>query len=133
MKLVKVLAFVLTLCMMSMAFVACDKDGETEESGTTAATKVKVTLIVRDASGAQKYEDEVVCDGTLGDAIEMLHAAEDGQGECFDANGLLTTVGELTGTDWKAYDKEAGSNNAYESIKNQAVTEGQTIIVALVK
>lgn len=137
MKFVKILAVILSLCMLSCAFIACDKGDDTEE--TTAgennpATTIQVTLIIKDGSST-KYEETVTCNGTLGHAIEMFCAGEfEEEIEIFDANGLLATIGELSAGDgktWKAYYEDQGQSKAFESIKDQALENGKTIVVVL--
>ncbi len=134
MKFLKILALVLTVCLLGAAFMACDsgesKSTETE-AGTTAS--VSISLIVKDASGT-KYEGSVTCNGTLGNAIEIFCAGEGFEGECFDAHDILSTVGELKAGDGKsfiAYYEDLGKNEAFESIKSQVVESGKTVVISL--
>lgn len=131
MKFTKILAMILALCLMSVVFVACDSGDKEGESDTIAASKVSVTLIIKDASGKTVNESTVTCNGTLGDAIEMYCAGEGFEGECFDATGLLHAIGDLTGNTWKAYYEDEGSNKAFDSIKDKAVQDGRRVVVSL--
>ena len=96
MKLIKILALVLSIALLSCAFIACDSGDaatDTTAAETEAATKVEVKLIIKDGS-TTKYEGTVTCNGTLGNAIEVFCAGEfEEEFEVFDANGLLTTIG----------------------------------------
>ena len=120
---------------LGTAFIACDKGGETEETTEAVATvAIKVNLIIKDGSTV-KYEGETSCNGTLGDAIEMFCAGEfEEEITCFDENGILKTIGELTAGDgkrWKAYYEDEGQSKAFESIKDQALAEGKTVVIVL--
>jgi hypothetical protein len=131
MKFTRVLALLLAVCMMSAVFVACDKGGNEEETETVATESITVTLIIKDADGKTVDTLDVPCNGTLGDAIEMYCAAKGYDGECFDANGLLSTIGDLSGSNWKAYYEDEGSNNAFGSIKDQTLQAGKKVVVSL--
>lgn len=137
MKLLKIMAVVMALCMMVCAFVACDKGsdgGETTAAETTVKTTVEVTLIIKDGSTV-KYEGTTSCNGTLGNAIEMFCAGEfEDEFEIFDSNNLLSTIGELTsgnGKAWKAYYEDEGQSKAFASIKDQALENGKTVVIVL--
>ena len=136
MKFVKILAVIMAVCLLSAAFIACDggKSEETTVAETTAKTTVEVTLIIKDGSST-KYEGTTICNGTLGHAIEMFCAGEfEEEITCFDENGILKTIGELTAGDgkrWKAYYEDEGQSKAFESIKDQALAEGKTVIIVL--
>ncbi len=137
MKLLKIMAVVMALCMMVSAFVACDKGGdagETTAADTAVKTTVEVTLIIKDGSTV-KYEGTTSCDGTLGNAIEMFCAGEfEDEFEIFDSNDLLSTIGELTsgnGKAWKAYYEDEGQAKAFGSIKNQTLENGKTVVIVL--
>ena len=135
MKLLKILAVIMALCMLGSAFIACDsgKGGEeTTAAETTAKTSIEVKLIIKDGS-TTKYEGTTTCNGTLGNAIEMFCAGEfEDEFEIFDpATGLLVTIGELTGTGWKAYYEDQGQSKAFESIKDQALEAGKTVVIVL--
>ena len=132
MKILKILAVVMAVCLLGSAFIACDKtdsgDGETTTAATT--TTVEVKLVIKDGS-VTKYEGTTKCNGTLGNAIEMFCAGEfEEEFEVFDANGLLTTIGELTGN-WKAYYEDEGQGKAFESIKTQTLEAGKTVVIVL--
>ncbi len=138
MKLMKILALVLTICLLGSALIACDSgsDGteETTAGETTATTKIEVTLIIKE-DGVTKYEGKTTCDGTLGDAIEMFCAAEDlNPDECFDENDLLMAIGELKagdGKSFKAWYEDKGQSEAFDKIKGQALENGKTVIIEL--
>ncbi len=137
MKLLKILAVIMAVCLLGSAFIACDsgnKNGETTVAETTASTTIEVTLIIKDGSST-KYEETVKCKGTLGDAIEMFCAGEfEDEFEIFDGNGLLATIGDLSagnGKAWKAYYEDEGQSKAFESIKDQVLEAGKTIVVVL--
>ena len=135
MKLLKILAVVMAICLLGSAFIACDKGGETTEDTTVQQTvTITVSLIVKDGSTVA-YEGSTTCNGTLGDAIEMFCAGEfEEEITCFDENGILKTIGELTAGDgkrWKAYYEDEGQSKAFESIKDQALAEGKTVIIVL--
>ena len=54
--------------------------------------------------------------------------------EAFDDLGLLSTIGELAPTGdqrWIAYYDSEGKSNAFDSIMNQPVADGQTVVVAI--
>ena len=135
MKLLKILAVVLAICLLGSAFIACDKGGETTEDTTVQQTvTITVSLIVKDGSTVA-YDGSTTCNGTLGDAIEMFCAGEfEEEITCFDENGILKTIGELTAGDgkrWKAYYEDEGQSKAFESIKDQALAEGKTVVIVL--
>lgn len=135
MKFLKILAVIMAVCLLGTAFIACDKGDSNDPSNETqGATSVEITLIIKDGS-VTKYEETLKCDGTLGNAIEMFCAGEfEEEATVFDANGLLDTIGELSagdGKNWKAYYQEEGQSNAFDSIKNQTVTNGKTVVVVL--
>ena len=135
MKLLKILAIAMAICLLGSAFIACDKGGETTED-TTAEQKVSITvnLIVKDGSSVA-YQGSTTCNGTLGDAIEMFCAGEfEEEITCFDSNGILKTIGELNAGDgkrWKAYYEDEGQAKEFKSIKDQTLTEGKTVIIVL--
>ena len=137
MKLLKIMAVIMAVCLLGAAFIACDngsKPEETTAAETTATTTIEVTLIIKDGS-TTKYEGSTKCNGTLGDAIEMFCAGEfEEEITCFDENGILKTIGELTAGDgkrWKAYYEDEGQSKAFESIKDQALAEGKTVVIVL--
>ena len=131
MKFTKILVVLLTVCMLSCAFVACDS-GKTEETTAAETTKIiEVTLIIKDGSST-KYNGTTQCDGTLGNAIEMFCAGEfEEEFEIFNENNLLTTIGELTGASWTAYYEDEGQSHAFKSIKDQALEDGKTVVIVL--
>ena len=134
MKLIKILALVLSIALLSCAFIACDSGDaatDTTAADTEAATKVEVKLIIKDGS-TTKYDGTVTCNGTLGNAIEVFCAGEfEEEFEVFNSNGLLTTIGELTGSNWKAYYEDEGQGKAFESIKTQTLEAGKTVVIVL--
>ena len=135
MKLLKILAIAMAICLLGTAFIACDKGGETPEDTTVEqVVSIKVNLIIKEGS-TTKYQGETSCNGTLGDAIEMFCAGEfEEEITCFDENGILKTIGELNAGDgkrWKAYYEDQGQSKAFESIKDQALAEGKTVVIVL--
>ena len=134
MKLLKILAVAMAICLLGTAFIACDKGGEVEE--TTAEQKVTITvnLIIKEGSTV-KYQGTTSCDGTLGNAIEMFCAGEfEDEFEIFDSNNLLATIGELTsgnGKAWKAYYEDEGQAKAFGSIMTQPLENGKTVVIVL--
>ena len=139
MKLLKILAIVMAICLLGTAFIACDKGGEgdgTTAAETTAEQKVTVTvqLTIKDGS-TTKYEGTTTCNGTLGDAIEMFCFNEfEEEIECFNSVGILKNIGELSadsGKSWKAYFADEGVSKAFKSIKDQPVSNGDEIIIVL--
>lgn len=136
MKLLKILAVAMAICLLGTAFIACDKGGDKTEETTagTAAVTMTVKLVIKDGS-TQKYDGTTSCNGTLGDAIEMFCAGEfEEEITCFDENGILKTIGELTAADgkrWSAYYEDQGQSKAFESIKDQALEENKTVVIVL--
>ena len=133
MKLLKILAVIMAVCLLGSAFIACDKDsGDGEE--TKATTTVEVTLVIKDGS-VEKYRDTVKCNGELGNAIEMFCAGEfEEEFTIFDNNDLLHTIGELSagdGKSWKAYYEDEGQSKAFDSIKKQTLINGKTVVIVL--
>ena len=92
-----------------------------------------VKVIVK--NGSEKvYEEDVAytgTDATLGSIIawmcEVNLDVENAQP--FDSNGLLTTIGTVTGSNWSAYYEDSGSNNTFDSIKNQEIENGKTVVI----
>jgi hypothetical protein len=134
MKLLKILAVVMALCLLSSAFIACDKGGETEETTVEEKVTITVNLIIKDGATV-KYQGSTPCNGTLGDAIEMFCAGEfEEEITCFDSTGILQTIGELTAADgkrWIAYDEDEGEEEAFKSILKETLKDGQTIVIVL--
>lgn len=137
MKLMKILALVLTICLLGSALIACDSGSGAEETTaaeTTANTKIEVTLIIKEG-GSTKYEGKTTCNGTLGDAIEMFCAGEDLDPDaCFDENNLLVAIGDLKagdGKNFKAYYEDKGQGEAFEKLRDQALEAGKTVIIVL--
>ncbi len=138
MKLVKILALVLSVCLLGTALIACDsgetKAEETTAGETTATTQIEVNLIIKEGS-TTKYEGKALCNGTLGDAIEAFCAVEDLNADaCFDENNLLVAIGELKsgdGKNFKAYYEDKGQGEAFEKIKDQTLEAGKTVVIVL--
>ena len=137
MKFLKILAVIMAVCLLGSAFIACDKgngDGEGTEAETKGTT-IEINLIIKDGS-VTKYEGSTKCDGTLGNAIEMFCAGEfEEEFTIFDdTTDMLATIGELSagdGKSWKAYYEDQGQSNAFDSIKNQVLTNGKTVVLVL--
>ena len=134
MKLLKILAVAMAICLLGTAFIACDKDVEVEETTPEQKVTMTVNLIIKDGSTV-KYEGSTTCDGTLGDAIEMFCAGEfEEEITCFDEDsGLLIAIGPLTAGDksWTAYYEDEGRSKAFKSIKDQTLVDGKTVIIVL--
>ena len=134
MKFLKIMAVIMAVCLLGTALIACDKGGKKDEETTAAATKVKITLVIKDGSTTVDTVN-ITCDGTLRNAIEDYCAIDLEQEESpFTGTGLLKTVGELTaadGKEWIAYYEEEGQSNAFKSIREQTVVEGKTVILQL--
>lgn len=135
MKLLKILAVIMAICLLGTAFIACDSGDKTEETTAgQAAVSINVKLVVKEGATV-KYEGTTICNGTLGNAIDMFCVAEfEDEIVCFDENGILKTIGELTAADgkrWKAYYEDEGQSKAFESIKDQTLTEGKTVVIVL--
>ncbi|MBR6782779.1 MAG: hypothetical protein IKM33_06275 [Clostridia bacterium] len=139
MKLLKILAIVMAICLLSTAFIACDKGGETEGTTapeTTAEQNVTITVKLTIKEGSTtKYEGSTTCNGTLGDAIEMFCVGEfEEEITCFDATGILKNIGELSaggGKSWKAYFADEGESKVFKSIKDQTLADGDEVIIVL--
>ena len=134
MKFVKILALVMAVCLLSAAFVACDNGDKGTETTADEKVSLKVKVIVKQGNDT-KYEEDVNytgTDATLASIIDWLCEVNLGieNAECFDANGLLTKIGDVTGSGWYAYYEDAGKNNKFDSIKNQVIEDGKTIIIA---
>ena len=137
MKLLKILAVIMAVCLLGTALIACDKGGEVDDTPETTAaqnTTITVKLIIKDGSST-KYEESITCNGTLGDAIEMFCVGEfEEEITCFDATGILKNIGPLSaggGKSWKAYFADEGEGKAFKSIKDQPVADGDEVIVVL--
>lgn len=137
MKLLKILAVIMAVCLLGTALIACDKGGEVDETPETTAaqnTTITVKLIIKDGSST-KYEESITCNGTLGDAIEMFCVGEfEEEITCFDATGILKNIGPLSaggGKSWKAYFADEGEAKAFKSIKDQPLSDGDEVIVVL--
>jgi hypothetical protein len=102
-------------------------------TGFASDMKAEMDMVV---SKQEAITEESMNDyGTLGDAIEMFCAGEfEEEITCFDENGILKTIGELTAGDgkrWKAYYEDEGQSKAFESIKDQTLAEGKTVVIVL--
>lgn len=136
MKFSKLFALLLALCLLCTAMVACDSTGDSEDT-TEAATKVTiaVTLVIKDGS-TEVAREAVSYSGsnpTLGEIIEIYCVGNE-YADPFDANGLLNTIGDLTkgdGKSWIAYYESEGKNEAFDSVKDQPVADGQVVVLAL--
>ena len=134
MKLLKILAVAMAICLLGTAFIACDKGGEVEETTPEQKVTITVNLIIKEGSTV-KYEGSTTCDGTLGDAIEMFCAGEfEEEITCFDESDILKTIGELNAGDgkrWTAYYEDEGQSKAFKSIKDQTLVDGKTVVIVL--
>ena len=149
MKFTKIFALVLAVCMLGTMMIACssnipdgkaplvtiDLSGRNEQEDDTS-NSISVTLVIKDGSGAEVANEVMIYSGenpTLGDLLSNYCVAH-GYEEPFDANNLLSSIGDLTTGDgeyWIAYYESEGKNKAFASIKNQPVADGQKIIVAI--
>lgn len=137
MKYLKILAALLAVCLLSVSFAACGNDGDDQEAETEATATVSIFLIIKEGS-KEVARDKVACNGTLGDAIEMYAAGEGYEGDCFnETTGILKGITDdlvaEEGESWIAYYEEKGSDEAFASIKDQPVTEGQRVVLVLDK
>ena len=140
MKFSKLLALILAVCMLGTRMIAWNGSGSGEETTVEAATSVtiSVTLIIKDANGAEVANEAVSYTGTnatLGEIIGNYCAGNDYE-EAFDDNDLLSAIGELKpgeGELWIAYYENEGKNKAFASIKNQPVADGQKVVLAIDK
>ncbi len=139
MKFVKILALVLSVCMLGSMLLACDKGGDTEETEAAESVSISVNLIIKDGSTTVD-EDTVKYEGknpTLGNVIELYCVGEyeDYADDAFDtATGLLSKIGDLTATggkNWVAYYEQEGESKAFASIQNQILADGQTVVLVL--
>lgn len=135
MKFLKVLAIVLTICLLGSAFIACDQEeGDGGDTTPETTAQISVTLVIKKGSTTVVEGEKVTCDGTLGNAIELYSAGEGYEGECF-SNGILKSITEeLTATGdqrWIAYYEDEGQSQAFDSILNQTLTDGKTVVLVL--
>ncbi len=137
MKLLKILAVVLSVCILGAAFIACDSGNAPEDTTaaeTTATTKVAVNLIIKTGSETKYEAKNVECNGTLGNAIEVFAAGEDFEGECFNESGILVAIGDLKAEGDKrfsAWYEDKGQSEKFDSIMNQTLEAGKTVIIVL--
>ena len=139
----KILAIVLAVLTLSSLMVACGGNNEQEtEAATISDKKITLTVIVKSATGKEVYKQEFQCPenkATLGEALEIFSAYIDYTGDdytLFDNNGILTQLGDVKpgeGQIFIAYDETKGKDEAFKTIKDQPVTDGQTIVVQVVK
>ena len=137
MKFLKIFAVIMAVCLLGAAFVSCDTRRWSDDTVMieTQASGVEVKLVIKDGN-ITKYEGTVTCNGTLGNAIELFCAGElEEEVQVFDATtGLVYAIGELKAGDgryWKAYYEDQGQEKAFESIKDQTVRAGKTIVIVL--
>ena len=138
MKFVKMLAVVMAVLMLGSVMIACDSgEKPAETTAETTAANITVNLIIKNLNNKTVYEGSVVsAKTTLGDIIDLFCVGEELECVFDESTGLLTKLGELapaTGEVFIAYDETEGKTKAYDSIKSQTVTDGQTIVVALTK
>ena len=139
-KFVKIFSIVLAVLMLGSVMVACDKGNtEPETTAETAAPSITVEIIVKNASNKVVYQESVTTTKTtLGEVLDIYCATLGEDVECaFDeSTGLLTKLGTVVPAadeTFIAYDESQGKDKAFDSIKNQVLTNGQTIIVAVIK
>ncbi len=142
MKFTKLLALLLAVCMLGTILVACNKGSDedaTEAPGTDAPT-ITVTLTIKDITNKAVVEDRPVSykgnNPTLGEIIGNYCAEEGYEAEPFNENNMLEQIGDMkaeSGQRWTAYLREEGLAKEFTSIKDQVVSDGQHIIIAIVK
>ncbi len=136
MKFLKIFALVMAVCLLGAAFVSCDPRRNSDETVVldTQASGVEINLVIKDGN-TTKYEGKVTCNGKLGNAIELFCAGEFEEDiQVFDDTGLLSAIGELKSGDgkhWKAYYEDQGQDQAFESIRDQEVRAGKTVVIVL--
>lgn len=140
MKFLKIMAVIMAVCLLGCAFVACDGNGEGDatEAGTTVS--ISVTLVVKNAEEEEVGRMAVPYSGsnpTVGAIIELYNAAmiesdNEEDYDPYDDKGTIVKIGEETvsaGQYWAGYFEDQGKNNEFSSLKDQAVTDGQTVVV----
>lgn len=142
MKFTKLLALLLAICMLGTMMVACNKEEKSDDTaapGTDAPT-ITVNLTIKDITGKTVVDKRPVSykgnNPILGEIIGNYCAEEGYETEPFDSNNILVQIGDMkkeSGQRWAAYLQEEGLAKEFESIKDQAVSDGQHIIIALVK
>ena len=140
MKFLKIFAVVLAVCLLGAAFVSCDARRYSEDDTVVIVTEgsgVDVNLLIKEGS-TTKYEGKVTCNGKLGNAIELFCAREFEEDiQVFDANGMLSAIGELKAGDgkyWTAYYEDQGQDKAFESIRDQEIKASnqiRTVVIVL--
>lgn len=139
MKLLKIFAVVLAVCLLGAAFVSCDARRYSDETVVivTEGSGVDVNLLIKDGSTTM-YEGKITCNGKLGNAIELFCAREFEEDiQVFDENGMLSAIGELKAGDgkyWKAYYDDEGQDKAFESIRDQEIKASnkiRTVVIVL--
>ncbi len=136
--LVKIFAVVLAVLMLGSIMVACDKGNtETETTAETAAPSVTVKIMVK-ADGKTVYpETEITTTKTtLGEALDIFCAYQGDDVKCVFEAGILTELGTVKpekGEYFRAYDAAEGQDKAFSSIKDQALVDGQTIVIDIAK
>ena len=133
MKFLKIMAVIMAVCMLACSFVACGEKQKEDDTTPETTAKVTITLVIKDAEGKEVGKETVTCNGKLVDAIETYCAIKDYDfSKCFDeTSGLLTTIGDVTGSGWKAYYEDEGQNKLFDSIKDADVLDGKTVVLSL--
>lgn len=137
MKLLKMLAALMAVCLLGSAMVACGggKDTETQTETETEAAKITVTLKIEAPAGSKDddVEEDIVCAATtLGEVIEWycnVYTEDTADDTPFNSNKLLTRIGAWEG-DWEGYlVGEGGRDKTLASLYNQPVENGQTYVL----
>ena len=96
-KFVKIFAVVLAVLMLGSVMIACDNGGTGEDTvAETAAEKISVTIILKDAAGKKVAEETVSSTKTtLGDVLDIFcgYLGEDAECVFDESTGLLTKLG----------------------------------------
>lgn len=123
MKLTKILAIILSCCMLVCAFVSCGGDGNgdatttpAEGEGETADVKLTVTIKVLDADANVVYETENYSySGKAPNLIDLIEDYLDMEHETvadYDEYGTLSAIGSV----------EAGEVTSHDDNTNEDVT-----------
>lgn len=142
-KIVKLFAVVLAVLMLGSVLVACDKGSKTEETeAQTAAPSITVEIIVKNAAGKEVHKETVANTNKtkLGDILDVFCGYIGDDAECvFDeTTGMLVKLGDVApdekkGEFFTAYYESQGKDKAFLSIKNEVITDGQTVVIVVDK
>ncbi len=143
MKLLKVMAALLAVCLLGSAMVACaggnDKESATD-SETEAVPSITVTLKVEAPKGSDDEDIEEAVTGkfsTLGEVIQYyceVINSDESDDTPFNSLNMLQRIGSWEAGEseqWIAYfeGEGGGKSNPLKSIYNQAVEDGETYVL----